>query len=169
MPWKRQVMCVGVATIVCGVLLSGCRPVASAVADEQAIRDADERYNDAIVQRDLDKMMSVYAPNAVSMSPGDPPEHGVEAIRAAWRPLLATPGFKLQIIPEKIDIARAGDMALELGHTEVEGTLSNGPLKAKANYVVGWQKLNGQWKITHETFVPDRIPIPPPSGFGPPK
>jgi len=60
-------------------------------------------------------------------------------------------------------------MALELGYNEVEATLPGGPLKAKANYVVGWQKINGQWKITHETFVPERTPIPPPSAFGPAK
>jgi ketosteroid isomerase-like protein len=60
-------------------------------------------------------------------------------------------------------------MALELGHTDVEGMLADRPLNAKANYVVGWQKPNGEWRITHETFVPDRTPIPPPSAFGPVK
>lgn len=155
------------AAILVAVFLSACRSEADTAADERAIRDADERYNAAIVRHDLDTIIGFYAPNAVSMSPGDPPEHGIDQIRASWKPLLATPGFKLRMIPEKIDVARAGDMALELGHTDVEGTLPDRQLNARANYVVGWQKLNGEWKITHETFVPDRTPIPPPSGFGP--
>ena len=121
-----QTASLGAAAIVFGVVVSACHSEANAAADEQAIRDADERYNAAIVQRDLDAIMRFYAPNAVSMSPGDPPEHGLDQIRAAWKPLLATPGFKLRIVPEKIDVSRAGDMALELGHTDVEGTLSIG-------------------------------------------
>jgi ketosteroid isomerase-like protein len=71
-------------------------------------------------RRDLETIISLYAPDAVSMSAGDPPEHGAEAIRAAWKPLLATPGFSLRIIPEKIDLARSGEMAIELGHNDVE-------------------------------------------------
>jgi ketosteroid isomerase-like protein len=113
----------GAAAIAFAVFASACRSEASVAANEQAIRDADERYNAAIVQHDLDKIMGIYAPNAVSMSPGDPPAHGLDEIRAAWKRLLATPGYKLRVIPEKIDVARAGDMALELGHNDVEGML----------------------------------------------
>jgi len=42
-------------------------------------------------------------------------------------------------------------------------TLPSGHLKAKANYVVGWKKIDGAWKITHETFVPESQPIPNPT------
>ena len=150
------------------IALSACGSQPTTAADERAIRDADDQYNAAIVQRDLDNIMSMYAPNAVSMSPGDPPERGLEAIRAAWTSLLAVPEFKLRIIPEKIEVAHSGEMALELGYNEVEGMFSTGPVKARANYVVGWRKIDGRWKITHETFVPEK-PIPPPSTAEPKK
>ena len=149
------------------VWLAACGSSSNRVADENLIRDADQQYNAAVVRRDLDKIMSFYAADAVSMSPGDAPEHGADAIRAAWKRLLETPDFGLRIVPQKIDVARSGEIAIELGYTDVKGTLPNGRLDAKANYVVGWRKIDGQWKITHETFVPEQTPIPPPSGFGP--
>jgi len=114
-PWRLSVL---TACILQLTAISACGVSGRHKSDDvQVIRDADERYNTAIVQRDLDTILTFYAADAVSMSPGAPPEHGAPAIRTAWKPLLATPGFALRIVPENIDVAKAGDMRLKLGTT----------------------------------------------------
>lgn len=59
---------------------------------KQALRDLDDQWSKAAGAKDLEKTVSYYAEGAIVMPPNAPGAKTKEAIRSAWKELLATPG-----------------------------------------------------------------------------
>jgi uncharacterized protein (TIGR02246 family) len=150
----------GVAAVAAGVM-SGCSggPASSGAAgpamavdtraaDEEAIRAADLGWSKAAGAKDLAGALSYYAENATVMAPGAPIATGKEAVQKEFAALMGDPNFALSFAPTKVVVARAGDLAYEIGDYQL--TLSgkkNKPETVKAKYVVVWTKQgDGSWK-----------------------
>jgi ketosteroid isomerase-like protein len=69
----------------------------------------------SLAAKDLDWIAALYADNGRIMPPGAPEVEGREAIREAWRAMLAAPGPALTFGPNRIHTAAALDHAYELG------------------------------------------------------
>ena len=125
--------------------------------DEQAIRALDAAWSQAAGAKDLDKTVSFYADDASMLPANAPIANGKDAIRAAWSQLMALPGFSLSFAPSKIVIAKAGDMAYEIGTFHFTLNDSQGkPATSVGKYVVNWQKRGGQWKVVADIFNDDK-------------
>ena len=121
--------------------------------EEQKIRDLDKSWSDAARSKALDKTVSYYAEDASVLPFNAPIATGKEAIHQVWQHLMSAPGFSLTFAPTKIEIAKAGDIAYEIGTFELkmhdpQGQLTTTPGK----YVVAWKKINGQWKVEADIF-----------------
>ena len=148
-------------TISCG---TPAPPVVDKSAEEKTIRELEMRWSDAAAQKDLDAIMAFYAPEGAAVWPDAPAAHGAAAIRAAWVELLKTPGLALHFTPERIDVANAGDIAVDFGSVESEFDGPQGRVKDVAKYLVVWQKLNGTWKVLYDSFNSNRPAAPAPEG-----
>jgi uncharacterized protein (TIGR02246 family) len=117
-------------------------------ADEAAIRSADAAWTKAAESKDIAGTTAVYADNAVLMAPGGPIATGKDAITKGWTGMMADKNFALSFGPTKIEVAKSGDLAYELGDYSL--TLSDKKGKAqtsKGKYVVVWGKqADGGWK-----------------------
>ena len=158
-------------TFVALALTVGCGRATTPVdkaADEQSIRNLAVKWSAAVEKKDLDAIMSFYAPDATAVWPDAPAAHGSEAIRAAWIELLKTPGLVLRFTPERIDVANAGDIAADFGRVESEFDGPGGRVQDVAKYLLVWQKVNGEWKALYDSFNSNKpaapATTPPPAG-----
>jgi ketosteroid isomerase-like protein len=85
-----------------------------------------------------------------------------EQIRTLWTGMFSIPGFSGGWKPEKVEIARSGDLAYITGRYEINEVDPSGkPLTDTGNYLEIWRKQSdGNWKCVVDTFSSD---LPPPS------
>ena len=87
----------------------------SAVAAAR-IRELDEAWLLAHGRGDLDGMMAIYTDDAEELLPDLAPIVGRDSIRAFYQALLeAHPRWRHELWPERIQVARAGDLAVVRG------------------------------------------------------
>jgi uncharacterized protein (TIGR02246 family) len=125
--------------------------------DEQAIRALDAAWSQAAGAKALDKTVSFYADDASLLPSNAPIANGKEAIHAAWGQFMAMPGFSISFAPNKIVVAKSGDIAYEIG--TFQSTLNDAqgkPASSVGKYVVNWQKRAGQWKVVADIFNDDK-------------
>lgn len=150
-----------------GVLtLAGCAeppkappppPADTRAADEAAIHAAVKEWSASSQAKDADKFASFYAEDAVIMLEDAPDISGKAAIREGLGGMMGDPNFSLTFEPDKVVVARSGDLAYETGSYAL--TLSDPKKKAlteKGHYVVVWEKqADGAWKVVRDVPVSD--------------
>jgi ketosteroid isomerase-like protein len=102
------------------LLLAGCNsappapatPAVDIAGEQGKIRDLESAWVAAAAAKDLDKIMSYYADDAILITPGAPAAKSRDAIRRAWKGLLADPKIKLAFSSERVAISTSGDMGL---------------------------------------------------------
>lgn len=144
-------------TLVAAALTVNCStqapaPVVDKAAEENAIGELATKWIDAAARKDVDTIVSFYAPDGTIVWPDAPAGRGPDAVRAAWTEVFKTPGLKLTFVPERFDLSSAGDMAADFGRIESEFDGPQGTVKDVAKYVVVWRKVNGQWRVLYDTF-----------------
>ncbi len=126
-------------------------------ADEAAIRAQVKQWLEAVQAKDAEKSASFYADDGAVLPPNAPLASGKEAIRQTWSQLMATPGFALTFATTRIEVARSGDLAYEVGTFELTGNDAKGkPQTTKGKYVVAWKKQAGSWKAAADIFNADQ-------------
>jgi uncharacterized protein (TIGR02246 family) len=123
-------------------------PPDTRAADEVAIRAADAAWSKAAGAKDAAATASFYADNAVLMAPGGPATVGKDAILKGFTGMMADKNFALSFAPTKIEVARSGDLAYDIGDFSLTVTDPKGKAQTlKAKYVVVWGKqADGSWK-----------------------
>jgi uncharacterized protein (TIGR02246 family) len=127
-------------------------------ADESAIRKGDAEWSHAAETKDLEKMVSFYAEDGSVLPFGAPIATGKEQVRQVWSHLMSLPGFSLTFAPAKVQIAKSGDMAYEVGTfalklNDAQGNATTTPGK----YVVVWKKQADRgWKAVADIFNTDK-------------
>lgn len=128
---------------------------ADLAAEEQKIRALAAQWETVMAAKDAKASAEFYAPDGVMMPPGSAIVEGREALTAAWQGLFAMPGFQLTIDTTKVTVAKAGDLAYELGTYELAFDGEQGPVRDKGKYVVVWKKVDGNWKAAADIFNSD--------------
>ena len=124
---------------------------------ESTIRKLDAAWSQAAQAKDLEKTVSYYSDDASVLPYSAPIAKGKEQIHNLWQHLMAAPGFNLHFAPSKIEIAKAGDMAFEIGTFELTMNDSSGnPSNAQGKYVVVWEKRGKDWKAAADIFNTDK-------------
>src|SRR5207302_5853137 len=124
---------------------------------EAAIRKLDAAWSQAAQAKDVDKMVSYYAEDASVLPTGASIANGKNQIHDFWQHIMSSPGFNLHFEPTKIEVARSGDMAFEIGTAELTMNDASGtPQTVSGKYVVVWKKQRGSWKAAADIFNTDK-------------
>jgi uncharacterized protein (TIGR02246 family) len=125
---------------------------------EEAIRKCDAEWSHAAEAKDLEKTVSFYAEDGSVLPFGAPIATGKEQVRQVWSHLMSLPGFSLTFAPTKVQVAKAGDLAYDVGTfalklNDAQGNSTTTPGK----YVVVWKKqADGKWKAVADIFNTDK-------------
>jgi ketosteroid isomerase-like protein len=124
--------------------------------DEKALIALDEDWSKAATAKDVDRVASFYADDAVAYPPNEPIAQGRAAARKVWAAYFAAPGFQ---ISWKTTAAGADH---NLGWTS--GTYQDSyqnkdgkTVKETGKYVCVWKKsADGKWKAIRDIWNPDK-------------
>jgi ketosteroid isomerase-like protein len=109
MPHYRTVLMLTLAACCC----VGCQkePLDTRAQDERAIRGADAATLKAAQGNDVNGAVANYTDDADWLPPNALMVHGKTAIRAGWAKLIGSPGFTIDWQINRMEVARAGDLA----------------------------------------------------------
>ena len=138
--------------------LAFARSQAASTRDEETIRDLDKAWSQAAESKDAAKCASYYSDTASAMPFNGPIVTGHVKIQELWTELMAKPGFSLHFAPTKIEVAKAKDIAYDVGTFELKLNDAQGaPLTIPGKYVVVWKKQKrGNWKAEYDIFNTDK-------------
>jgi len=139
------------------VAFVACAPAATLnqQSEESAIRAIGQEWQRAIVSRDLERIVSLFAPDVVLMLPNAPVARGVPAARALWAEELRMPGLAVTWTPAQIEVA-SPTSAVETGTYNFAGDSPAGRINDTGSYVTHWRKINGQWRVTLDAIVSNK-------------
>jgi len=127
---------------------SACEAAAAVdlAKEAQAIRDLDESWLAAFAAKDIEALMSYFAPDAVLMPAGAPALFGQQAIRAYFEAWVPNPDVTSTFTPETVEVATSGDLAYDRGVFHFSMETPDGRVEGQGKYVIVWKKLDGAWK-----------------------
>jgi uncharacterized protein (TIGR02246 family) len=154
---KLDMRLVVVAPLVAAVLLStgGCSsaPEVNLAAEEKAIRDTEAEFAKAAATKDVEKVVAFFAEDAVMMDQGEAVATGKAAIRASYTQFLALPDVELTWTPTKVEVAKGGDMAYDIGTYAMSRKDAKGKaVNEHGKFATVWKKqATGAWKAVLDT------------------
>ncbi len=108
-----------------------------------------------------DSVASFFAENAIQMAPNMEPTRGREKIKESWGQSMQFGIWNFTLNTK--EVKGCNNMAVELGEYTLEFTPNeNSPIPQmsdKGNYVVLWEKINGEWRVVWDAPVSD-VPFP---------
>ena len=111
----------------------------------------------------IDSAAAHFADNCIQMPPNQPPTKGKDNFIASWNQSIQFGTWQFDLKTQ--EVKASGDLATELGSYSLTFTPNeNSPIPAmtdKGNYVVLWERIDGDWKIVWDapvSTVPLAIP-----------
>jgi uncharacterized protein (TIGR02246 family) len=114
---------------------------------QSEIAAVNRQFEEAARKGDLDRLASLYTPDAIALPPDSPMMKGRENIKQMWGAIAQQIGLK-DIRLNTLDLQTAGETAYEVGEASL--TLANGTAVVK--FVVVWKKLDGQWRLHRDIW-----------------
>lgn len=119
---------------------------------EAPIRQRVEDYAKAVRAKDIDRVMSLYAPNIVSFDINPPLRYaGTDNKRRAWQEFFATYTGPVAYEVHDLNVTTDGELAFVHSLNHVKGTLASGHI---ADLWVRWtacfRQIDGVWLVVHD-------------------
>ena len=154
-PWKKLPLTLA------AFALAACAPAATVnqQSEEAAIRAIGQEWQRAIVARDVDKIVSFFAPDVMIMTPNAPVTRGLPAARALWTDEVNMPGLAVNWVPTQIEVT-SPTTATEIGTYNFAFDSPGGRINDSGSYVTTWRKIGGQWRVTSDAIVSSRPMMP---------
>lgn len=125
--------------------------------DEAAIRAAREASNRAIAVHDLAGVTRFWLPDVHIVTSTSAQASGIEANRERMaRQFAAHPEIIYVRRPAAIEVFESWTVASETGTWTGRWTDPDGAVEIAGRYQAQWRKLDGEWRIQAELFVPTR-------------
>lgn len=141
----------------------GCASSAVPPTEEalNSLKASDRGLQQAIADRDLNKIMAFYSDDAILHPTAKPAINGKPFIETEWKSILGIPDFSSTSTMTKAEVAAGGDIAYTMGTYLARMKGENGkPTTEPGKYLSIWKKYpDGSWRIVVETYNTD---IPPP-------
>jgi uncharacterized protein (TIGR02246 family) len=125
--------------------------------NEAAIRDLIDGYVKAIRTKDIDGVMSVYAPDLVAFDVVPPLQCvGADAYRKVWQEFFETFQSPIPYEIRDLTITAGDDMAFSHSFNRNNGTMKNGQkVDLWLRWTACYRKIKGEWRIAHLSVVRD--------------
>lgn len=128
-------------------------------ADATAIIALDSGWMRNVMAKNVDSLMTYYAPDAVSYGFGSAPANGADQVRASYTEMVKSTMSNPKIIPGAVEFSDDGTMAYDHGIYSMTVTAPGGkPSNVTGAYLNVWKRINGQWKLIAEMSTP--VPQP---------
>lgn len=138
-------------------LLANASPAAPTADDAAAIQALNQAYTAAILSQDNARVLALWAPDGVSLLPGEPPLRGREAIaRFLDRIQAQMAGWKVRVQEMQChDLLVRGDVASEWCDTHQVVSRPDGQpdWEGRGKMSLVLQRLDGQWRIRQESWT----------------
>lgn len=103
----------------------------------------------------LDSAATIFAENVIQMPPHQEPLDGMDNFKKSWKDNLSYGSWDFKIKANEVKVC--GDMAAERGEYTLDFVPNEGApmpaFKDEGNYVVLWEKIDGDWKIVWDAPV----------------
>jgi ketosteroid isomerase-like protein len=131
---------------------------------ERMLRDLDAQWSKAAAAKDLEQTIGFYSDDAIVLPPNAATAATNEAIRNVWKDLLATPGLMIRWEPDKVQLAKSGEMAWVNGTYKLTMNDPSGkPVEDHGKYLEVWEKqADGNWKCRADMWN-SSLPVPEPA------
>jgi len=117
--------------------------------DADAIRNIEDQWVAANKAKDINKVVSIFASDAVVMEPNKPISVGIEAIKKSWELWFSDTTFLHSTITgttDNIEISASGDLGYARGATHYSIITPNGTVEYDDKFVDIFKKIGGEWK-----------------------
>lgn len=124
---------------------------------ERLLRDLDAEWSKAAAARDVERTIAYYSDDAIVLPPNATSATTKEAIRNAWKDLLASPGLVITWKTTRVELGKSGEMARVSGAYELTMNDSSGkPINDRGKYLEVWEKQpDGKWKCVADMWNSD--------------
>lgn len=143
-----------VSLLLCTILVTGCYPqTVTTEADAEAITAVFAEFDAAVAAGDLDRILTWYADDVVSMPPDMPARVGIDAMRASMQENMDQFTFELTSQVEEVEVA--GDMAVALvSWSETLTPKAEGDvMDMQGKWIVVFKRqADGSWKCWREMW-----------------
>ena len=133
------------------IILFGCTstPKVDTLAEANAIRNIEAQWATAIQGKDVNKIISFFASDAVSMPVNRPIIVGLESLRKDTEYWFSDTTILFKTYSntvEAVEISSSGDLAYDRGTDHLVRNTSNGPVEDIGKWIGIYKKINGEWK-----------------------
>ena len=152
------------------IALSACAPTPAppvdTAAEEAALKAITAAWLSAYNAGDVEKIVALYAEDAVLMPPQAPVATGHAAIRAfLTTDTAAAKAAGVKLVPGAATAGVAGDTGWESGSYTIAD--ASGATVESGSYLSVARKSNGKWLYIRDTYNSDRpLPAPAPAAAG---
>ena len=124
----------------------------SIAKNDAAIRELIDGFVKAIRTKDINGVMSVFAPEVVSFDLGPPLQHGGgETFMKRWQELFESYQSPIDYEVRDLSVTAGDDVAFSHSLNRIGGTMKNGQKSDRwLRWTAGYRKSNGKWLIVHE-------------------
>lgn len=122
---------------------------------EDLIREARERFNEAIVSRDVETIRSLLAPEYHIVTGRSEQSHGADLEAKRWSERFRTdPTVTYRRTPREVTINEDWGLAEELGNWRGSYTTEGALVHTSGVYAAKWQRTDsGDWVLQAELFT----------------
>jgi len=124
---------------------------------ERVLRDLDTQWAKAAAAKDVEQTIAYYSAEAIVLPPNATGATTKEAVRNAWKDMLASPGLVITWQPTRVQLAKSGDMGWVSGTYELTMNDASGkPINDRGKYLEVWEKqTDGNWKCRADMWNSD--------------
>jgi ketosteroid isomerase-like protein len=144
-------------TSLCVLSLAACEPKAVDTTKEgEKLMQASREWSKDASARDIEKILSYWADDAIVISAGEPEMVGKGAIRGMVEEGFKDPNFNISWEPQSVEISKSGDMGYLLEDAIITMKDSTGnSMSQHFKSVTIWKKqADGSWKNVVDVMSP---------------
>jgi len=146
-------------TVCLALMLTSCtveKPAEVATLNEaKAVQALSQEWLKAEIAKDIPKIMSYYAEDAMEMASNTPVIIGKEPIQKWYETWLKPEGVSMTFATEEVKVSTSLDMAVERGTYHFVQNNPSGQVDDTGKYVTVWKKVKGEWKVAIDTATSD--------------
>lgn len=128
---------------------------------QKIIEEKNEKIQEYYASGMIDSAAAHFADNSIQFMPNQPAVVGVENYKAAWKQNIQFGKWEFDLNTQ--EVKASGDLATEYGkYTMTFTPKETSPIPAmedKGNYMVLWEKVEGEWKVVWDAPVTE-LPMP---------
>lgn len=131
---------------------------------EAQIRDVMNAWNDALTAKDVDRLASFYAKDAVLFDVTAPDHTGRDAIRAVWQNSFKEMPADARMMYDDLHVRGSDTAAVLFGYSVLKSEREPDHMisSMRVRFTVFYEKIDGQWRSVHEHVS---FPMDPATGM----